>query len=116
MKLEKFHVAHRRSSPIGHRNAIPSGDRWIRSIAVNLPGAAARQQHRRSADDSVLRAAISDQNDPFNPIIRLPQIGGELELRELDIGERSSFGGKGPANLASGGIAVRMQNSRTAMR
>src|SRR5205814_10620255 len=105
MKLEKFHVAHRRSSPIGHGNAIPSGDRWIRSIAIDLPGAAARQQHRGSADDSVLRTAISDQNDPFNPVIWLPQIGGELEFRELDVGERFSFGGEGATNLASGGIA-----------
>src|SRR5438094_98492 len=116
MKLEELHVADRGSGAIGHGNAVSGRDLRICSVAIDLAGAAARQQHCRGSDDPALAVAIPDQDDALNTLMRLPEIGGKFKFGELDIRKRSCFRRESAADLSPGGVAMRMQDARAAVR
>src|SRR6185312_12822257 len=115
MKLEKFHVTYDRACAVGHCDSISSCNWRIGGIGINLSGASRSQQNGSRLHGSG-RAIRRKQDHSRNFTVGIAKIGCEFELCELDLGNAFSTRNQCTADLASSGIAVRVENARPAVR
>ena len=81
MKLDKLHVADFGAGAKRHSNAITSCNRGIRGIAVELPHAAAGEEHGGSRNVPSLAATIYEM-DAVELAVFNAKISRELELAD----------------------------------
>src|SRR5947199_312531 len=105
MELNEFHVADLSARTVGHRNPIAGRDAGVRGLAIDLPDAAAGEQHCRGEHIVPLTSfpfsLIAQCNgDPALRVLRggfgdllLCEYEYATRLRKLDSGAQSSYSG-----------------------
>src|SRR6266568_1961078 len=94
MKLDELHVADFGAGAKRHSDAVTSCNRGIRGIAVELPHAAAGEEHGGSRNVPSLAATIYEM-DAADSAVFDAKISRELELADGDLLQRFRFSQKG---------------------
>ncbi len=116
MKLHEFHIRQNRSGFVGDGHAVAGGNFGIRRLAINLSQPARGQQYRARAQ--LLQRAvgfIKEAKPGYAPAF-YDQFRCERMRAEVQVWNGMGAGEQRAANLAPGRIAMRVQNSRPAVR
>jgi hypothetical protein len=116
MELHQLHVGEDRACFVGDGHAVAGGDLGIGGFAIDLAEATSREENGECAD--FVKAAVSFVNEthPDGATVFEDQAGGERVRAKMKMRDFVRSGEKGAADLASGGIAVRMEDAGTAVR
>jgi hypothetical protein len=114
MKLHELQVTHRGARPKRHRNPVTSGDRWIRRLSINLPGAASSEENDLRAGRAQGATGV-EVSRPHATAVGDDQVDDARVRIDGDAGERRGMPPECAAHLTAGGVAG-VQDSSSAVR
>ncbi len=104
MKLHELEIAHRRASPIRHGDTVAGRDERIRGLAVDVPGAAGREQHGPRPRDT-RRPVLANHPNARAAAVVDDQVHRACVIDGLHAGHARRLEPEDATDLTSGGIS-----------
>ena len=116
MELHELHVGEHCASFVGDGHAVAGGDFGVGGFAIDLADAAGGEKNSERANFVKRAVVFVDEADADGATVFKNEAGGERVGAKMQVGNFVRAGKKCAADFASGGIAMRVENARAAVR